>query len=427
VGGDDKLIETAAKYRAELIIIAIHHIKRSGLKALYELCGKTGLPVKLVPPMSDMGEENIRLTDIKIEELLGRDEIKVRQELVDSCVRDKVVLITGGAGSIGSELCRQALRFNCRRLIILDAYENGLFELDNELMKYRDRYDVVVANIRDENKLRSVFEEFAPQVVFHAAAYKHVPMMEHNPVEAVKTNVFGTLNVVRCCMQYGAEKLVSISTDKAVNPANIMGATKRIAEMIIQVYGKKSRVKMAAVRFGNVVGSSGSAIPIFLKQISEGGPVTVTHKDIKRYFMTIPEAVSLVLQAGAFAEAGEVFVLDMGEPVSIYAMAEDLIRLSGHKPHEEIEIEIVGLRPGEKLFEELCFDDETHGTTQHEGIFVTKLQKIGSGWLAVNLQKLRENIASEDGGGMEHAIFEMVPSEYRDVGAEKRKVETENS
>jgi len=255
-------------------------------------------------------------------------------------------------------------------------------------------------------------------------------MMEHSPVEAVKTNVFGTLNVVRCCMQYGAEKLVSISTDKAVNPANIMGATKRIAEMIIQVYGKKSRVKMAAVRFGNVVGSNGSAIPIFLKQISEGGPVTVTHKDIKRYFMTIPEAVSLVLQAGAFAEAGEVFVLDMGEPVSIYAMAEDLIRLSGHKPHEEIEIEIVGLRPGEKLFEELNFDNETHDATQHEGIFVNKLQKIGSGWLAVNLQRLRENIAAENGENMERAIFEMVPSEYRETGRDvsaDKKVETESN
>ncbi|GHU99439.1 nucleoside-diphosphate sugar epimerase [Clostridia bacterium] len=416
-GGRDVLAETAKKFKAELIIIAIHHIKRSELKTLYESCRTTGLPVKVLPAIADgVGDEAVKLADIKIEELLGRDEIKVRRELVDVCVKDKVVLVTGGAGSIGSELCRQALKFGCKYLVVLDSYENGLFELDNELIQdHRGRYTVVVGNIRDENKLKSVFETYAPQVVFHAAAYKHVPMMEHSPVEAIKTNVFGTLNLVRCCIAGGAEKLVSISTDKAVNPANVMGATKRIAEMIIQTYGKKSGVRMAAVRFGNVVGSNGSAIPIFLKQISEGGPVTVTHKDIKRYFMTIPEAVSLVLQAGAFAEMGEVFVLDMGEPVGIYALAEDLIRLSGYKPHEDIEIKIVGLRPGEKLFEELRFDNETHGMTQHEGIFVTKLQKIGSGWLAGHLQHLRECAAAEDTEGAERAIFEMVPSAYREA------------
>ncbi|MDR1092869.1 MAG: polysaccharide biosynthesis protein [Clostridiales bacterium] len=415
VGGRDALAETVRKFGVEMIVIAIHHIKRSELKSLYESCRALGVPVKLMPPISDdVAGKEIKLADIQIEELLGRDEFKIKQELVDSCVKGKTVLVTGGAGSIGGELCRQALKFDCRRLIVLDAWENGLFELDNELAKkYKGRYTVVVGNIRDENKLKSVFEAYKPQTVFHAAAYKHVPMMEHSPVEAIKTNVFGTLNVVKSCIAGGAEKLISISTDKAVNPANIMGATKRIAEMVIQAYGKESGVKMAAVRFGNVVGSSGSAIPIFLKQISEGGPVTVTHRDIKRYFMTIPEAVSLVLQAGAFAEMGEVFVLDMGEPVEIYTLAEDLIRLSGYKPHEDIEIEITGLRPGEKLFEELRFDDETHEPTRHEGIFVNKLQGIGGAWLAGRLRALRERVDAEDAEGTERAIFETVPSAYR--------------
>jgi FlaA1/EpsC-like NDP-sugar epimerase len=418
IGGKDKLMPAVEQYKADVIIIAISKILKSDLKALYEKCLECKVTVKIAPVMTDsngLDNEPIKLESIKIEQLLGRDELTVRQELVDSCVKGKVILITGGAGSIGSELCRQALRFGCERLIIFDSYENGLFELDNELAKVfdRSRYALVVGNVRDKRKLESVFKAYGPQVVFHAAAYKHVPMMEINSCEAIKTNIFGTLNLINQCDESAAEKFVFISTDKAVNPANIMGATKRVAEMMVQAHGKISRVKMAAVRFGNVVGSNGSAIPIFIKQIKSGGPVTVTHKDIMRYFMTIPEAVSLVLQAGAFANNGEVFVLDMGEPVKIYNLAEDLIRLSGLEPHKDIKIEIVGLRKGEKLFEELRFDNETCDKTTHEGIFITRLTEVGSNMLVAGLRDLQLGLNAEDDAAVTRALFSLVPSEYR--------------
>lgn len=418
VGGREKLLESVLKYEADIIIIAIQNIKRSELKEIYERCRELDLPVKTALTLSDgsLSGGSVKLSDIKIENLLGRDELKIRRELVDSCVKDKRILITGGAGSIGSELCRQVLKFGCRHLVIFDMHENGLFDLDNELSKTypEDRYTLVIGNIRDTAKLRSTFEEYQPEVVFHAAAYKHVPMMEINPLEAIKTNVFGSLNVVNQCDDSGVEKLIFISTDKAVNPANVMGATKRIAEMIVQARGKTSRVKMAAVRFGNVVGSNGSAIPFFLKQISEGGPVTVTHRDIKRYFMTIPEAVSLVLQTGAFAQRGEIFVLDMGEPVNIYSLAEDLIRLSGYVPHKDMEIKIIGLRKGEKLFEELRFDDEMCDKTSHEGIFVTKMQDVDGKALIESLKRLKGCVESEDNGSADSVIFSIVPSVYRE-------------
>lgn len=417
VGGRDKLMAVAQQIGADIIIIAISKIAKAELKSIYEDCLKCKTEVKLAPVMADgnFAGEAVKLEDIKIEELLGRDEIRVRRELVDSCVKGKVILITGGAGSIGSELCRQALRFGALHLIIFDSYENGLFEFDNELRKSfeRERYTVVVGNVRDKGKLESVFKKYRPQVVFHAAAYKHVPMMETNSVEAVKTNVFGTLNLINQCNESGTEKFIFISTDKAVNPANIMGATKRVAEMIVQTQGALSRAKMAAVRFGNVIGSNGSAIPIFLKQIESGGPVTVTHKDIIRYFMTIPEAVSLVLQAGAFASSGEVFVLDMGEPVKIYNLAEDLIRLSGREPHKDIKIEIVGLREGEKLFEELRFDNEACDKTSHEGIFITRLAEVDGGALVSGLRELQNSVNSEDEAKTARALFNLVPSDYR--------------
>jgi FlaA1/EpsC-like NDP-sugar epimerase len=418
VGGRGMLVETVRKSHADIVIIAVQNIKRSQLKALYEHCRTANVPVKIAPALKDgVANETLKLADIKIEELLGRDEFVVRQELLDVSVKDKRVLITGGAGSIGSELCRQVLRFSCRHLIVFDMHENGLFDLDNELRaKYAGQYTIVVGNIRDAGRLRFVFDKYRPEVVFHAAAYKHVPMMEDNPVEAVKTNVFGTLNLVNQCIESDIDKLVTVSTDKAVNPANVMGATKRLAEMIVQVRGKTSRVKMAAVRFGNVIGSNGSAIPFFLKQISEGGPVTVTHKDIKRYFMTIPEAVSLVLQTGAFAGAGEVFVLDMGEPVRIYDLAEDLIGLLGYKPHEDIEIKIIGLRKGEKLFEELRFDDESVDKTAHEGIFVNRLQEVDGERLVDALKELRRAVGMENDLLTELAIFRAVPSAYRVSG-----------
>ena len=418
IGGKEMLMGAVKQYKADVIIIAISKILKSDLKALYEKCLECKVAVKIAPMMTDsnaINSEAVKLENITIEQLLGRDEFTVRQELVDSCVKDKVILITGGAGSIGSELCRQVLRFGCEHLIIFDAYENGLFELDNELAGVfgRERYSLVVGNVRDKGKLKSVFTAYKPQVVFHAAAYKHVPMMEINCAEAVKTNVFGTLNLINQCDESGVGKFIFISTDKAVNPANIMGATKRVAEMLVQARGGVSRVKMAAVRFGNVVGSNGSAIPIFLKQIEKGGPVTVTHKDIMRYFMTIPEAVSLVLQAGAFASSGQVFVLDMGEPVKIYALAEDLIRLSGLEPHKDIEIEIVGLRPGEKLFEELRFDNETCDRTTHEGIFITRLADVHNAALVSSLRELQLGINAEDDAAVSKTLFKIVPSEYR--------------
>ena len=418
IGGKEMLNSAVSQYKADVIIIAISKILKADLKALYEKCLECKVSVKIAPVMTDnngLENEPVKLENIKIEQLLGRDEITVRQELVDSCVKGKVILITGGAGSIGSELCRQALYFGCEHLIIFDAYENGLFELDNELAKKFDRshYTLVVGNVRDKRKLESVFGSFRPQVVFHAAAYKHVPMMEINCVEAVKTNIFGTLNLINQCNESGVEKFIFISTDKAVNPANIMGATKRVAEMMVQAHGKISAVKMAAVRFGNVVGSNGSAIPIFLKQIKSGGPVTVTHKDIMRYFMTIPEAVSLVLQAGAFASSGEVFVLDMGEPVKIYTLAEDLIRLSGLEPHKDIKIDIIGLRQGEKLFEELRFDNETCDKTTHDGIFITRLANVENKVLVAGLRELQHGVNIEDDAAAARALFKIVPSEYR--------------
>ncbi len=420
IGGRDKLASAVREYRADAIIIAISKIVKSDLKALYQACLDCKVEVKIAPIVTDssaINGETVRLEDIKIEALLGRDEIRIRQELVDSCVKDKAILITGAAGSIGSELCRQVLRFGCRHLIIFDAYENGVFELDNELSAVfpRERYTLIIGNVRDKRKLSEVFARYKPEVVFHAAAYKHVPMMEINCNEAIKTNIFGTLNLINQCDESGVEKFIFISTDKAVNPANIMGATKRVAEMIVQARGRTSRVKMAAVRFGNVVGSNGSAIPIFLKQIAAGGPVTVTHKEIMRYFMTIPEAVSLVLQAGAFAAGGEVFVLDMGEPVKIYSLAEDLIRLSGYEPHKDIKIEIVGLRKGEKLFEELRFDNEMCDKTSHEGIFITKLCSVNGNALIDGLRRLQAAVNREDDAAAANELFNIVPSEYRAV------------
>ena len=347
-GGIEVIAQAVEKYKAEAFVIAIMSITKSQLRRIYNACAPFNLPIKIMPPTinaDEMTHSVKSLRDIKIEELLGRDEFKVKQELIDSSVKDKVVMVTGGAGSIGSELCRQVLNFGCKHLVIFDQHENGMFFLNQEFVQIYDtsRYSLVVGTIRERDKLIETLEKHKPDIIFHAAAYKHVPMMEISATEAIKNNVLGTLNVIECAETMGVKKFVLISTDKAVNPSNIMGASKRIAEMVIQTRGKKFKMQMAAVRFGNVLGSNGSVIPVFLKQIKAGGPITLTDRWIKRYFMSIPEAVRLVLQTGAFADNGEVFVLDMGEPVYIYDLACDLVRINGLVPEQDIKIEITGL------------------------------------------------------------------------------------
>ncbi len=291
---------------------------------------------------------------------------------ISSYIEGKIVMVTGGGGSIGSELCRQIAKFRPRRLVAVDIYENTVFELANELKENFDllEFEVVIASVRDKKRMREVFEKYKPHVIFHAAAHKHVPLMERNPKEAVVNNILGTKNMVDLAEEFATEKFVMISTDKAVNPTNVMGATKRVGEMILQEKSQQSRTTFAAVRFGNVLGSNGSVIPIFRKQIEKGGPVTVTHKDITRYFMTIPEAVELVIQTGAMAQGGEIFILDMGEPVRILDLAENVIRLSGYVPYVDIDIVVTGLRPGEKLYEELLLDEEGVEKTAHNKIYV---------------------------------------------------------
>ncbi|MCL2370499.1 MAG: polysaccharide biosynthesis protein [Firmicutes bacterium] len=435
-GSIEDIKKIATAHNVEAIIIAISNINKSGLREIYAKCREINLPVKIMPPITDADDglqiETKELRDIRIEELLGRDEFVVQKELIDKSVVGQVVLVTGGAGSIGSELCRQAIEFGCKHLIIYETHENSLFELNQEFAQKYDtsKYTLIIGNVRDKSKLKEAFETYKPDVVFHAAAYKHVPMMEISACEAIKNNVFGTVNVIAQSMASDVKKLVFISTDKAVNPANIMGASKRIAEMCVEVYGKDSgKLNIAAVRFGNVLGSNGSVIPIFLKQIKEGGPITLTDRNIQRYFMTIPEAVRLVMQTGALADSGDVFVLDMGEPVHIYDLACDLVRINGLVPEQDIEIKITGLRPGEKMFEELRYDAEAASQTIHEGIFVNKMEDIDVDWFEKCLKRLKQAVDAEDNTATEAIIFELVPSVYREkkTKTEKRKRTTKSS
>ncbi len=417
-GGVDEVDRFVKKFKAEAFVIAIMSITKSQLRRIYKLLAPFNLPIKIMPYLTNADEmtNSVKsLRDIKIEELLGRDEFTVKQELMDGSVKDKIVMVTGGAGSIGSELCRQALNFGCKHLIIFDQHENGMFFLDQEFAKKYDtsRYTLVIGTVRERDKVKETISKYKPEIVFHAAAYKHVPMMEISATEAIKNNVFGTLNVIECAEEEGVEKFVLISTDKAVNPSNVMGASKRIAEMVIETRGKTFNMKMAAVRFGNVLGSNGSVIPIFLRQIKEGGPITLTDRNIKRYFMSIPEAVRLVLQTGAFARNGEIFVLDMGEPVYIYDLACDLIRINGLIPEQDIQIEITGLRPGEKMFEELRYDTESVDGTLHEGVFVNKLDNIDVDEFNRKLNALREFAHDEDDENTIKTIFTIVPSTFR--------------
>lgn len=363
VGNRDTILSNVEKYGITEITIAMPSSPKKVISEITNICKETGCVLKIIPGIYQLmnGEVSIeQLRNVEVEDLLGREPIKVDMESIMGYVANKVVLVTGGAGSIGSELCRQLAARNPKQLIIFDIYENSTYDLQQELKSKFPELNLVtlIGSVRNTKRLNHIFETYHPNIVYHAAAHKHVPLMEDSPNEAVKNNVFGTLKTVLASDKYEVEKFVLISTDKAVNPTNIMGATKRMCEMIVQTYNKRSKTEFVAVRFGNVLGSNGSVIPLFKKQIEAGGPVTVTHPDIIRYFMTIPEAVSLVLQAGAYAKGGEIFVLDMGEPVKILDLANNLIRLSGYIPNDEIPIIFTGLRPGEKLYEELLMKEE---------------------------------------------------------------------
>ena len=377
VGGRDKIVECAAFYGIDEIIIAIPSANRATMRELVEICKETNCKLRTLPGIYQLvnGEVNVsKLRDVDVEDLLGRDPIKVDMESIYNYVKGKVILVTGGGGSIGSELCRQIAGHEPKQLIIVDIYENNAYDIQQELKYKYPNLDLVVliASVRNTNRMNHIMEKYHPDIIYHAAAHKHVPLMEDSPNEAIKNNVFGTWKTAQAAVQYGVKKFVMISTDKAVNPTNIMGASKRICEMIIQTYNRHYDTEFVAVRFGNVLGSNGSVIPLFKRQIMAGGPVTVTHPDIIRYFMTIPEAVSLVLQAGVYAKGGEIFVLDMGEPVKILDLAKNLIRLSGYKVDEDIKIEFTGLRPGEKLYEELLMNEEGLTDTENKLIHIGK-------------------------------------------------------
>ncbi|WP_207729709.1 nucleoside-diphosphate sugar epimerase/dehydratase [Clostridium cibarium] len=357
------------------VIIAIAGLKSLDLKEIIMQCNKTNVKVKIMPGVSDVIDGHFNLNsirDVNVEDLLGRESVTLDNEGISKYIENKVIMVTGGGGSIGSELCRQLVKFKPKQLIIFDIYENNAYDIQNELLHANKNFNlkVLIGSIRDKRRLRSILIAYKPQVIFHAAAHKHVPLMEESPLEAIKNNVVGTLNLCELVDEFSLEKFVLISTDKAVNPTNIMGASKRICEMIIQAINEESDTEFVAVRFGNVLGSNGSVVPLFKKQIASGGPITLTHKEVTRYFMTIPEASQLVLQAGAFAKGGEIFVLDMGEPVKIYDLAENLIRLSGFEPGKDIEIKVTGLRPGEKLYEELLIGGKNLITTRHNKIFI---------------------------------------------------------
>jgi len=374
LGDDEDIPAIARKYKATDAILAVPNMGSGEINEVYRKCSEAGLRLRVFREAIDIDSYLVgnhkALQDVSIEDLLFRETIQPDMTKVFELLEGKTVLVTGGAGSIGSEICRQVLTHGCRRLIVFDIHENGLFALDEELKELYDRnqYELVVGSIRDKQRLDYVFDKYTPDLVLHAAAHKHVPMMELNSAEAVKNNIFGTINVLKCCKEHKTSRCILISTDKAVRPTNIMGATKRAAELLVKHMNSED-CAMAAVRFGNVLGSNGSVIPIFKRQIANGGPVTITHKDIVRYFMTIPEAVSLVLIAGTMAQGGEVFLLDMGKPVRIYDLARDLIKLSGLEPDKDIQIKVTGLRPGEKLYEELVQLSEKVEPTTHDKIF----------------------------------------------------------
>ena len=401
VGGRDRIMECADIYNIDEIIVAMPSISRKELSEILDICKETNCKLRSLPGMYQLvnGEVSVsKLRDVEVEDLLGRDPIEVDLNSILGYVQGKRILVTGGGGSIGSEICRQIASHKPSMLIIVDIYENSAYDIQQELLgAYPDlNLVVLIASVRNTNRMNWIFEHYKPEIVYHAAAHKHVPLMETSPNEAIKNNVFGTFKTAQAAAMNGVRRFVMISTDKAVNPTNIMGASKRICEMIIQTFNRHYDTEFVAVRFGNVLGSNGSVIPLFKKQIAAGGPVTVTDPNIIRYFMTIPEAVSLVLQAGAFAKGGEIFVLDMGKPVKILDLAKNLIRLSGYRVDEDIKIEFTGLRPGEKLYEELLMAEEGMKETSNKLIHIGKPIEINEEEFFVQLKHLKDASVSED-------------------------------
>ena len=400
LGNKEHILEICKEKEIDEIFFAISKINKKKKKEILNICQETGKKIRILPTTEDIiKNKNMfqNLRDVDIEDVLGRDPVVLDNNKIGNLIENKTILVTGAGGSIGSELCRQIIKYNPSKLVMLDIYENSLYNIELELKEKYSHTDIqaIIGNVRDVKRLEGVFEKYNPYLVFHAAAHKHVPLMEASPLEAIKNNVFGTYNVANCADKYKCKKMILISTDKAVNPTNIMGATKRLCEMIIQVKNKNSETEYAAVRFGNVLGSNGSVVPLFKKQIAEGGPVTVTHKDIIRYFMTIPEAAQLVLQAMSYANGGEIFVLDMGEPVRIYDLAVTLIKLSGLEPEVDIPIVFTGLRPGEKLYEELLMSEEGLKKTENKKIYIGELTDLDEKDILEKLAKLKKLIEDE--------------------------------
>ena len=425
VGGRDQIGEVCEKYDIDEIIFAIPSCSNAERKEILELCTETGLEVKAVPGLYQLVDGQVavsQLRDVRLEDLLGRDPIVVDAEEVRSFIEGRVVLVTGGGGSIGSELCRQIARDKPKQLVIFDIYENNAYAIQQELLHEYPGLDLVtlIGSVRNESRLRAVFETYRPELVFHAAAHKHVPLMETSPNEAIKNNVIGTLKCATAALDYGCKRFVLISTDKAVNPTNIMGASKRLCEMVVQMMNRRADAlgkdtDYVAVRFGNVLGSNGSVVPLFEKQIAEGGPVTVTHPDITRFFMTIPEAVSLVLQSACYAAGGEIFVLDMGEPVRIDDMARKLIRLAGYEPDVDIKIVYSGLRPGEKLYEERLMDEEGLRRTENKLISIAEPIEMDDAAFIRSLAELDELSRSES-PRIREVVAACVPTYHPELG-----------
>ena len=424
VGDKEDIPAMAKKYGIEEIIIAIPTLKDDKQHELLEICQETSCKIKILPGIYQMVNQEVdvsMLRDVSIEDLLGREPVDLHMEKIGNYISGKVIIVTGGGGSIGSEICRQVALHDPKQLIIVDIYENNAYDIQLELKKnYPElKLETLIASVRDKKRIEDIFETYRPDIVYHAAAHKHVPLMEDSPDEAIKNNVLGTYNVASAANKFHVKKMVLISTDKAVRPTNVMGASKRICEIIIQIFSQISPTEYAAVRFGNVLGSNGSVIPIFRQQIKNGGPVTVTHPDIIRYFMTIPEAVNLVLQCGAYAKGGEIFILDMGEPVKILDLAKKMIRLSGHIPGEDIKIEFTGLRPGEKLYEELLIDEDNLVETENDRIFVAQMGEIDVDAMSRKINRLIE-YAYEESRNIREEIKELVP-EYKNEKDQKEE------
>ena len=416
LGTTKEITKIVEEKQIDEIIFSIARIDKKKKRDILEICKSTDCKVRTIPGIYELidGKVSIKkIRDVNIEDLLGRATIEIEDEEVAKYIKNKRVLVTGGGGSIGSELCRQIAKLSPSHLIIVDIYENNAYSIQQELIRnLGDKLNltVLISSIRDKNKIDSIFETYKPEIVFHAAAHKHVPLMEDSPCEAIKNNIFGTINVAEISLKYKVQRFILISTDKAVNPTNIMGATKRCCEMIIQILNKYSDTQFVAVRFGNVLGSNGSVVPLFKKQIEEGGPVRVTHPEITRFFMTIREAVSLVLEAGAIANGGEIFVLNMGEPVKILDLAKNLIMLSGFEPNVDIKIEFTGLRPGEKLYEEILMDEEDLKSTTKDKIFIARPIEIDEEFLCNKLKYLQKAAEDENNEQVKSMLKLIVPT-----------------